>query len=112
MPEPIPTGPMAKRLLLGLLAERQHERLGLRTTDRGVAETTRWYRARFGLLRATDLDAFLRSCGVSRHDFDQQMRSFHTIDQMDAHHDSRIQQRLGDYEALFSVADWVLQREG
>lgn len=107
-----PTGPMAKRLLLGVLAERQHARLDLPLSETGVAETTRWYRARFGLLRAADLDAFLGDCGVSRPDFDAQMHSFHRIDQLYTHHERRIAQRLPDYEALFSVADWVLQREG
>ncbi len=99
------------RLLLGILADADGARRGLASTVEQTEETTRWYRARFDLLRRQDLERFLASAQLSEAEFVDHMRTFSNIAIALRTHSDEVERRMARYQAIFSVRDWLLRRE-
>ncbi|MFO0552968.1 MAG: hypothetical protein U0271_31565 [Polyangiaceae bacterium] len=103
---------LKKRVLMGILARHEAERAGVAITREDVEVMTRWFRARFDLLRREDVEAFLDFAGLSRADFSRAMRTFATVEAVEAHHAAHIAEELPTYRATLSVRDFILRREG
>lgn len=99
-----------KQLLLGILAEAEHERLRLPEDPRRLAEARRWYRARFGLLRAADVAAFCEHAGLSPAELSGWIRMLDRIAAVKQHHAAELERLLPRHRAVFGVRDFVLRR--
>ncbi|MCH9680759.1 MAG: hypothetical protein K0V04_04925 [Deltaproteobacteria bacterium] len=108
---PPPVAAARKHVLLGLLATAEHERLALPRRQQQLDATTRWIRARFDLLRPSDVVDFLPEVGLSAADFADHMRTLHDIARVQEHYHARIDQRLPRYRAVFGAGDWLLRQE-
>lgn len=104
-------GLASRRLLLALLADAECERLGLVSTEAQTEETLRWYRARFGLLRQRELRAFLDAVRLDEAELVGHMRTLSNIAQAQRRHKQRVEHLTPRYQAIFSVRDWLIQRE-
>jgi hypothetical protein len=111
VPGPETAAVMRRRALTSILARHEAERIGLVVSAESVAQVTRWYRARFELLKRSDVDDFLTFAGIDHADFSKVMRSFATIDELELHHQARIQTEIPAYRAVLSAREWRLRRE-
>lgn len=113
MSSPLPAvrAAASKQLLLGLLAHDEHERLGLSTEPAALAETERWVRARYGLMRRADVTAFLDASGLSPDQFMAHVGNLHEIATVQRHHDAEVEALLPRYRGMFGIRDFLLRRE-
>ncbi len=102
---------LEKRVLMGVLAAHEAERVGLVVSAGEVATMTRWFRARFDLLSRDEVERFLAFAGLTHAEFSHAMRSFATIEAVQEHHAQRIESELSRYRAILGVRDWILRRE-
>lgn len=103
---------LRKRVLMGLLAEHEAERLGLAVSDEAVAAASRWLRGRFDLLRRDELLGFLDFAGLSVDEYGRALRTLTTLDAVQRHHAAAIDAALPRQRALLSVREWLLRKEG
>ena len=101
----------SRRLLLAVLADEEAARLGQPSTPAEVDAMARWYRARHELLRRRDLEAFLAAVGLREEAFMDHMRSLANVAAAQRRHMPRIEALIPRYRAIFSVRDWVVERE-
>ncbi|MCH9680760.1 MAG: hypothetical protein K0V04_04930 [Deltaproteobacteria bacterium] len=101
---------LRRRIALGILAEHEHERLGLTVTRDELNSMMRWYREQYGLHRRDDLEGFMRAAGLSRADLTTQMRTFCQLTRVQAHHGARLESLLPDYLAFSKIEGWSRSR--
>jgi hypothetical protein len=94
------------RILLGVLADGEAERLGLRATKAELDGTTRWFRNQFDMATRADVESFLAYAGLDLSELSAQMRTYTNIARLDIHRGAEIERRLPDYEALARLEGW------
>ncbi|MCA9710831.1 MAG: hypothetical protein KDK70_33625 [Myxococcales bacterium] len=99
-------GVMRSRILLGVLADDEAERLGIRVTKAELDGTTRWFRRQFDLDARADVEAFLEFAGLDLAELTAQMRTYTNIARVDIHHRAAIEERLPSYVALMGLEAW------
>ena len=100
------------RVLLGLLAEEERARRELAVPTADVLAKTRWYRARMGLARAREFDAYLDFVGLTPADFRAQMHTLCSVAAVGRLREREVSARLPRYCGVFSARDWLRRREG
>ena len=95
---------LRRRILLGLLAEQECERLGLVVDGDDLRAMARWFRESFDLQRGADLGAFMRDAGLSREAMSEQLRTLCQVTKAQAHHAPCIETMLPRYYA-FAMLD-------
>ncbi|MEZ4447977.1 MAG: hypothetical protein R3B09_00775 [Nannocystaceae bacterium] len=103
---------LRKRVLMGVLAEHEAQRLGLVVGDEAVAAASRWFRGRFDLLRKDDMIGFLEFAGLDLAEYTRAIRALTTLDAVQRHHAPAIDAGLPRQRALLSVREWLLRKEG
>jgi hypothetical protein len=106
------TSALRSRILLGVLADEEAERLGLRATASQLDGTTRWFRTQFDLVTRADVEDFLGYAGLDLPALTAQMRTYTNISLVDIHHHAEIERRLPSYEALLRLEAWSGQPAG
>lgn len=94
------------RVLLGFLADREAERLGMTASRDEVEATARAFRRDFELPRREDVEGFLRFAGLDLAGFSAQMRTFSQLARVQAHHAAEIEARLPGYLAFLELERW------
>lgn len=94
------------RILLGVLADAETERLGLRATRAELDGTTRWFRTQFDMPQRTDVEAFLAYAGLDLAELTAQLRTYTNIARLDIHHGAELERRMPSYEALVRLETW------
>lgn len=97
---------LRRRILLGLLAERELERLGSSVTREELDAMSRWFRTSFSLPRRSDLVAFLRFADLDVRDYSMQMRTYCAVERLLDHHRATLDTRLDGHLAFESLAEW------
>lgn len=103
---------LRKRVLMGILAEHEAERVGLIVGDEAVAAASRWFRGRFDLLRRDDMIAYFNHAGIDAGEYTRAIRGLATLDAVQRHHAAAIDAALPRQRALLSVREWLLRKEG
>jgi len=94
---------VAKKALLGLLAEREAERLGLSLTDTEVKETSDAFRARFGQLAPEDATRWRKEVGIGEEQYAAVMRRFTAIRMVEARCAAELDGILEDHTKIASA---------
>ncbi|WP_434420560.1 hypothetical protein [Nannocystis pusilla] len=100
-----------KRVLIGVLAERELARQNLELPAERVQEVARWFRARFDLTTRARTEAFLAHAGLTPASFTAQMRELATLDAIERHLVATIDARLPDHRRLLTIRDFLLRQE-
>ncbi|MDC0669733.1 hypothetical protein [Nannocystis radixulma] len=100
-----------KRVLIGVLAERELARQNLELPVERVHEVARWFRARFELITRARTEAFLAHAGLTPERFTAQMRELATLDAIERQFVATIDARLPEHRRLASIRDFLLRQE-
>jgi hypothetical protein len=92
-----------KVVLLRQLAMAEAERLGLVPSESQIRETTRWFRASFGLRSVDRFAAWLGHAGLDLPRFQRMMVEMTTLTVVLAHHGEAIDARMADHLAMHTV---------
>lgn len=92
-----------KVVLLRQLAVAEAERLALSPSEEQIRETTRWFRASFGLRKLDDFAAWLAHAGLDLPRFQRMMVEMTTLTMVLEHHGEAIDARMADHLAMHTV---------
>lgn len=92
-----------KVVLMRLLALAEAERLGLEPSPAQLRETTRWFRASFGLRKLDSFAAWLAHAGFDLPHFEHMMRELTILTLVLAHWGEAVDARLADHLALHTA---------
>jgi hypothetical protein len=98
-------GALRSRILLGVLADAEAERLGLRPTRAELDAKMAWFRKQFDLPLRADVEDFMAFAGLDLRDLSAQMRTYVNIASVERCHQAEIERRLPSYEALLRLVD-------
>jgi hypothetical protein len=97
---------MRTRILLGVLADAEVERLDLPATKVELDGTTRWFRTQFDMLTRADVESFLAYAGLDHRELTAQMRTYTNIARLYIQHREELERRLPSFEALTRLEGW------
>ena len=100
---PLATNADRKVVLMRLLALAEAERLGLEPSPAQLRETTRWFRASFGLRSLDRFAAWLAHSGFDLPRFEHMMRELSILTLVLEHWGEAVDARIGDHLALHTA---------